>query len=65
MAWKQRRGQYQNNFLILNILSKKWKPSIMQIKYWNPRKTESKLSELYQEDLIVEYIQYQTWYMMS
>lgn len=36
----------------------------MQIKYWNPRKIESKLSKLYQEEFIMENIQYQTWYMM-
>ena len=41
MAWKQRRRQYQVHFLILEILSKKWKLSIMQIKYWNPRKTDT------------------------
>lgn len=63
MAWKQRRSQYQDHFPILEILPQKWELSIMQLKYWNPRKTETRSAELYQEELIMEQIQYQTGYI--
>lgn len=64
MAWKQRRSQYQDHFPILEILPQKWELSIMQLKYWSPRKTETRSAELYQEELIMAQIQYQTWYIM-
>lgn len=61
MAWKQRRSQYQDHFPILEILPQKWELSIMQLKYWNPRKTEMRSAELYQEEFVVEQTQYQAW----
>lgn len=64
MAWKQRRSQYQDHFPTLEILPQKWELSIMQLKYWNPIKTETRPAELYQEELITEQIQYQTWCIM-
>lgn len=46
MAWKQRRSQYQDHFPVLEILPQKWELSIMQLKYWNPRKTETEISRV-------------------